>query len=189
MPLDGGAKLDEALKKISSRLSTATMVEVGFIDGATYPDGTSVAMVATTQEFGGTINLPEREQTIYRKVDKAGDFTRNGKFVKKAQSNFETTHTVAAHTVTIPPRPFFRNMIAKQSPEWPEFLRKALKRTGYDAASALGLLGQHIQEQLQDSIRSNTPPPNAPSTVAAKGFDRTLIHTGTMLNSVTHNVK
>lgn len=92
-------------------------------------------------------------------------------------------------TGTIPPRPFFRNAIAKNSTKWPINLGTALKNNDFDAAKALGLVGQEIQEEIQESIRSNTPPPNAPSTVAAKGFATTLIDTSTMLNSVTHRVK
>lgn len=140
----GGTKLREALNRIGTSLRTATRVEAGFLDRATYPDGTMVAAVAAFNEFG---------------------------------------------TAKIPPRPFFRLMIRKNSAKWPINLRTALTQTGFDAAASLGLVGQEIQEELQDSIRSNTPPPNAPSTVAAKGFDRTLIDTGIMLNSVKHNVK
>lgn len=142
--VSGGSKLRDALNRIGTALKSATKVEAGFIDRATYPDGTSVAAVAAFNEFG---------------------------------------------TSKIPPRPFFRQMIQKNSAKWPVNLRTALSNTNYDAATSLGLVGQEIQEELQDSIRSNTPPPNAPSTVEAKGFDRTLIDTGMMLNSVKHNVK
>lgn len=142
--VSGGSKLRAALDRIGAQLKTATKVEIGFLDRATYPDGTSVAMVAAANEFG---------------------------------------------TATIPPRPFFRAMVQKNSGKWPINLRTALTETGGDAATSLGLVGQEIQEELQDSIRSNVPPPNAPSTVEAKGFDRTLIDTGHMLNTVKHNVK
>ncbi len=187
--ISGGDKLEEALNRIAANLKKATTLEAGFINKATYPDGTSVALVATTNEYGGTIKIPEHEQSIYRKVDKNGDFLRDGKFVKKSQSNFETVHIVPAHTVTIPPRPFFRNAIKKNSAKWPINLKAALKSNNYDARIALGLVGKEIEEEIQESIRSNTPPPNAESTAKAKGFSRTLIDTGVMLNSVTHLVK
>jgi hypothetical protein len=91
-------------------------------------------------------------------------------------------------TSKAPPRPFFRNAIAANSDKWPVNVATALKANGYDPAKALDLVGQEIQEEIQDSIRSNTPPPNAPSTVARKGRDKTLIDTGFMLDSVTHRV-
>lgn len=48
-------KVMDALDSISSSL-TNKQLKVGFIDGATYPDGTSVAMVAATNEYGNPAN-------------------------------------------------------------------------------------------------------------------------------------
>lgn len=45
------------LSNVASQLDSK-QVKVGFIDGATYPDGTSVAMVAVTNEYG----RPENNQ-------------------------------------------------------------------------------------------------------------------------------
>lgn len=142
--MTGGNRLEAELARLAANLKTSGSVEVGFIDKATYPDGTSVAAVAAFNEFG---------------------------------------------TSKSPPRPFFRNTIQKNSRKWPINLATALKANGCDASAALDLVGQEVQEEIQESIRSNTPPPNAESTVKAKGFDRPLIDTGHMLNSVTHNVK
>lgn len=50
-------KVMEVLNGVASQLSNM-QVKVGFIDGATYPDGTPVAMVATVNEFG----RPENNQ-------------------------------------------------------------------------------------------------------------------------------
>lgn len=52
MEIDGGARLNKALDEISRRLNSASAVAVGFFANATYPDGTSVAMVAAIQNFG-----------------------------------------------------------------------------------------------------------------------------------------
>jgi hypothetical protein len=48
----GGGGLKAALEKIIKNVSKASSVEVGFAAGATYPDGTSVPLVAAIQEFG-----------------------------------------------------------------------------------------------------------------------------------------
>ena len=56
-------------------------------------------------------------------------------------------------------------------------------------AQGLGLLGRRVQRDIQRTIRSNVPPPNAPSTIAAKGSDHTLIDTAAMLQAVTYAVK
>lgn len=46
----GGDKMAQVLAEIGSR--AAGRVKVGYLEGATYPDGTSVAQVAAWQEFG-----------------------------------------------------------------------------------------------------------------------------------------
>lgn len=48
----GGDRMDKILAEIGVSLSKADRVNVGFLSGATYPDGTSVAMVAAVNEFG-----------------------------------------------------------------------------------------------------------------------------------------
>lgn len=48
----GGDKLEARLKEIASNLRRASTVEVGWLDGASYPDGTPVALVALINEFG-----------------------------------------------------------------------------------------------------------------------------------------
>ncbi|MBB3743907.1 hypothetical protein FHX10_003406 [Rhizobium sp. BK591] len=50
--LKGGDKLAAALAEISQKVSKASSVDVGFLEGATYPDGKSVAEIAAIQEFG-----------------------------------------------------------------------------------------------------------------------------------------
>ncbi|MRT01883.1 hypothetical protein [Ewingella americana] len=49
--------INDFLNKVASQLESK-QVKVGFIDGATYPDGTSVAMVAAGNEWG----VPENNQ-------------------------------------------------------------------------------------------------------------------------------
>jgi hypothetical protein len=50
--LKGGEGLQKALDEIAKKVSKASSVDVGFLSDATYPDGTSVAMVAALDEFG-----------------------------------------------------------------------------------------------------------------------------------------
>jgi hypothetical protein len=53
----------------------------------------------------------------------------------------------------IPPRPFFRPMIAAKSREWGPALGGLLKTDDYDAQQALNTLGLGIEGQLKQSIR------------------------------------
>lgn len=144
--MSGGDKLQAALAKIVGRMKSADVVKVGFLSGATYPSGESVALVASVQEFGSS-------------------------------------------SQGIPPRPFFRTMIAKDAPGWGGEMAKVLKATDYDAAQTLGLMGERLKGQLQASIKATTSPALAPSTIAAKGFAQPLVDTGHMLNSVDFEVE
>ena len=89
----------------------------------------------------------------------------------------------------IPPRPFFRNMIAKKSPEWPKAIRDLLKANQYDALRTLQQSGEAIAGQLRQSIVDTNDPPLAPATIRRKGFSKPLVDTGHMLNSVNYQVK
>ena len=142
----GGSKLDATLKQIAAKASSAKVVNVGFLEGATYPDGTSVPMVAAINEYG-------------------------------------------APAKNIPPRPFFRQMIAAESGHWPSDTGAVLKAADYNAAAALGMLGEAVKGELQRAIRNFSGAPLAPSTIAAKGFDKQLIDTSVMINSVDYEVK
>jgi hypothetical protein len=144
--LDGGADLRRALSEMSARLGREGTLRVGFLEGATYPDGTSVPMVAAINEFGA----PSRGQ---------------------------------------PPRPFFRRMIADKSSSWPQAIEQNLIATRFDVEKTLERVGEGIASQLRQSIIDLVDPPLAASTIAKKGFDKPLIDTSVMLNSVGHEVE
>jgi hypothetical protein len=46
-----------------------------------------------------------------------------------------------------------------------------------------------IKNEVVLAYYSNTPPPNAPSTIAKKGSDRTLIDTGEMVGSIETRIE
>lgn len=143
--LSGGGKLEAALKDLSSKLESGGAIKVGFLSGATYPNGTPVAMIAAIQDFG-------------------------------------------APAAGIPPRPFFRNMIAGKSNEWGPAVADLLKTTNYDVDKTLRTTGEAIASQLQQSIIDTNEPPLKEATVRAKGFSKPLIDTSHMINSVGYEV-
>ncbi|HBD0337426.1 TPA: hypothetical protein KGE85_004950, partial [Escherichia coli] len=115
----GGKQFRQKLKQVAANLSLGKKLKVGFLEGATYPDGTSVAYIAAVQEFGGRAVIPAREQTLhFRYNEKTGE--TGHRFVKAGKGNFVQDVVIPEHTVTIPPRPFFRKMIEHKSPEWGE---------------------------------------------------------------------
>jgi hypothetical protein len=95
---------------------------------------------------------------------------------------------VPAHTITIPPRPFFRTMIAKNKDGWGETLGTYLSENNYDVTLSFKALGVVMEGQLKDSISGWTSPPNAASTIAGKGFNKPLVDTGVMLRSPSFRV-
>ena len=142
----GGDKAGPKLAELARKLTSAKTVRIGFLEGATYPNGTPVAMVAAINEYGA----PSRGQ---------------------------------------PPRPFFRRMIAAKRAEWPKAIANLLKANNGDVHRTLSQTGEAIAGQLKQSIVDLTDPPLAPSTIARKGFDKPLIDTGHMLQSVDFEVK
>ena len=142
--LKGGDALMKKLEEIAKSMGGGS-VSVGFMEGATYPDGTPVPAVAFWNEFG----VPERGQ---------------------------------------PPRPYFRRMIAAESPTWAGKMARLAEGTNYDGPRVLALMGEDLKGALQQSINDLTDPALAPSTIEAKGFAKPLIDTSHMLNSVTYKV-
>lgn len=56
--LKGGQALVRRLEDMAKKLGDGGALRVGFLEGATYPDGTPVALVAAVNEFG----RPDRNQ-------------------------------------------------------------------------------------------------------------------------------
>jgi hypothetical protein len=48
----GGDKIREKLADFTRNINSASTVKIGFLENASYPDGTSVPMVAAVNEFG-----------------------------------------------------------------------------------------------------------------------------------------
>lgn len=48
----GGAKAQAKIADFIHKIEAAKTVKIGFLEGATYPEGTSVPMVAAVNEFG-----------------------------------------------------------------------------------------------------------------------------------------
>lgn len=88
-----------------------------------------------------------------------------------------------------PPRAFFRQTIAERGKSWGETLGDSLKATGMDANKAMALTGEVIKDDVVSAIVAFSDPPNAPSTIAKKGFNKPLIDTGVMQRSVDYDIK
>lgn len=125
--ITGGAKLKRALADIEKKVSKRAGLRVGFLEGSTYDDGTSLPMVAAIQEYG-------------------------------------------APAAGVPPRPYFRPMVAAKKGEWGPALGRVLVAANYDSEVALDLMGQGIVGQLQESITHVTEPKLSPVTLMLRAM-------------------
>jgi hypothetical protein len=73
--ISGGDKLDAYLRAVAKRIGQPATLRVGFLEDATYPDGTSVATVATAQNFGApAAGIPPRPFFSNMVRDKSPDW-------------------------------------------------------------------------------------------------------------------
>jgi phage virion morphogenesis protein len=91
----------ENMLRVSNRLYSSIVYDAEADDITV---GTNVAYAAI-QQLGGTIEMPERQQTIYQNYDAKTDVL-DPTFRRKARSNFARDVTIGAHTVTLPGRPY-----------------------------------------------------------------------------------
>lgn len=93
-----------------------------------------------------------------------------------------------APAANIPPRPFFRNMVRTRHMTWGKTLAQFLRANKYNKHKALMGTGLVMGEQLQLEITQTVDPPNAPSTIAGKGFDKPLENSKNMKRAVAAEV-
>ena len=94
-------------------------------------------------------------------------------------------------TATAPPRPFFRRMIAAEQSHWAKDVTVLTAKTQGNGAQVLHMMGALIEGELKKSINDFVSPALSPNTrkkSAKAGFDKPLIDTGHMLNSITSEV-
>ena len=146
--------------------------------------------MATTIRGGAKLDSAMRE--LAAKVEKPATlrvgFLENARYPDGTPVALIASLNEYGKPPTQPPRPFFRNMIAKYSKEWPAAIAGLLKSNNYDAVRALDLAGSAIAGQLRQSIVDLLEPPLAASTIARKGHSKPLIDTGHMLQSVDHEI-
>lgn len=168
----GGQKLLRHLEKLGRDLGRGKAVRVGFLAGATYPNSKKQAIRA------------EYKRRAKQRQQGAMSGAAGGLAVAQVAAWNEWGDPAHGR----PARPFFRTMISTHKGSWGEELGILLKSTEYNSAKALALMGERMRSQLQASIREGKFAKLADSTIEAKGFDKTLIDTAHMLNSVDYEV-
>ena len=90
-------------------------------------------------------------------------------------------------TKTSPVRAFFRTTVSDQKKNWVLSVQNLMKMHD-DPKKVMGLMGEHMRGQIVQSINTWTDPPNAPYTVARKGFNKPLVDQGIMMRSISFEV-
>lgn len=91
-------------------------------------------------------------------------------------------------TPTIPARPFFRSTIEKNASVLPEMVASLIEKHGPEAA--LRMVGEHMTDELKESVMTWSDPPNAQSTVDQKGYNAPLRGNDRLLrNSFSYEIE
>jgi hypothetical protein len=147
------------------------------------------AQLAYIHTFGSTIHVPTREATVGR---------RNGKFASAKRATSQSTHTVPAHEIVIPPRPFLipgvENAEPRTVPKLAAAARLALTGDFPGAEKKLNEAGIIAQNEVRAVINAGVPPPLAESTLRARRArgrtgDVPLVDTGELRNSITYVIR
>jgi hypothetical protein len=180
----------EALKGFKGK-----KVQVGWFETDRYPAeegesvGKSIAEVARLLEFGGTIQHPGGTTYIDDAIVKGKG--AGARFVNAKTFEGQETKKTKPHAIVIPPRPFMRlaarNFMSKRTAIQATITNKAMKGE-ITAAQALARVGLVMENEVVKSMKNGNWIPNAPSTIARKGFDKPLIETGLMWKSVSSKV-
>lgn len=91
----------------------------------------------------------------------------------------------------IPPRPFFRNAIKQHQREWAGQLGVLLRKNDYNAAVALGLMGELIAGEITQSITETNDPPLSAVTLMLREMrhkDPDLVVTGKTVGEAARRV-
>ena len=89
MAIKGMGSLQAKLKNISKSYASNKQVRAGFLEGATYPDGTPVALVAAVHEFGA----PAKGIPV-RSFMRTAIAQNNGKWAEQLARGIEATGNV-----------------------------------------------------------------------------------------------
>lgn len=88
----------------------------------------------------------------------------------------------------IPSRPFFRETVFRNRAVIPEMVAALLKNN--EPETVLRLVGEHMVGEFTDSVMTWSDPPNAQSTIDAKGYDAPLRANDRLLrNSFTYEIE
>lgn len=156
--VSGGDNLNKFIRKLTEQTAKAS-VEAGFLDSEN-------ATKAAQNEYGGFVKVDDewKQRAIKKGIKNPPEFWH------------------------ITPRPFMRDTVINCQKSWAKTLGEALIAQEFDVRNALGVVGERMQMDIRNTISNNNYPRTAAPFSTVKGFDKPLIDTGTMLQSVDYEV-
>lgn len=91
-------------------------------------------------------------------------------------------------TSKIPPRPFMEQSFKRHEQEYVEECENIFNAMvkGQKTSGLIRIFGQKVKKDIVDEIERGEFVPNAPSTVAKKGFNKPLYETGLLEKSISY---
>lgn len=159
--------------------TTAQVVRTGGIDAAMQ---LSAASAAAPGQIRSRRALPQALLVIAIRAVDAGLF----------DSTLATRGAKNEFGVDAPERAFMRRTAITKRAEWRALARVVVSesRRGANPKVSMGVLGRAMATAIRDSIDASLTwaLPNAPATIAKKGFDHPLLETAAMLNSLAFRI-
>lgn len=192
LKVKGGTKTAKYLDDLGRKMTGS--VRVGFLEGATYPakERDASKLLKGLDKLNGTGPFqPGKKPSRVRAYRKAKKVKAENLVGPAAPAVAIPVATVAARNEfgggSTPSRPFMRNTIATESPQWGKVMAGLAVASNFKGAIVLKLMGELIRDQFVKAI-VDWPADNAPLTVAIKGFNKGLVDRGIMQRAVDYEV-
>lgn len=176
----------DQLKRELEKLAPKEFVTIGIHEDAGNHDSDDItnASLGAIHEFGAEINHPGG--TSYGYASKAASERNEVRFLKSGSGYMEIGVT-GPHTVNIPARPWLNPGVDSGTQEYLKIIERALE-SGEPLDKALNQIGVVAVGMVQKYMTELKSPPNAPSTIKAKGSSNPLIDSGALRQSITYKI-
>ena len=176
----------DQLRRELEELTADNYVTIGIHEDAGNHESDDItnASLGAIHEFGADINHPGG--TSYGFASKAAAERNEVRFLKSG-SGYAELGVTGPHTVNIPARPWLNPGVNAGNEEYLKIIERALDN-GETLNTALERVGVVAVGMVQKYMTELKTPPNAPSTIKAKGSSNPLIDSGALRQSVTFKV-
>ena len=175
-----------AIMREVEKLTTDNFVTIGIHEDAGQHESDDItnAALGVVHEFGANISHPGG--TSYGYASKAAENRNEVRFLKSGSGYMELGVT-GPHTINIPARPWLRPGVDSGNDEYVKIIERGLE-SGQSMDKTLNQLGVVATGMVQKYMTELRSPPNAQSTIKAKGSSNPLIDSGALRQSVTYKI-